>query len=228
MLYGYGTLILQGTLMTLALTVLSAFFSTLLGIVGALCKTSGNSALRYIAAAYTTVIRSIPDLVIMLLVFYNLQIFINWVCDMLGIGLIEINAFTAGVVTLAFIYGAYMTETFRGALESVPRGQIEAALSTGMSDSQVFRKITLPQMIRFALPGFSNNIQVVIKSTALVSIIGLVDIISISQQAGRSTQHLFFFNILAALIYLAFTCATLLALARVGKRFGVGVKEAQL
>lgn len=228
MLYGYGPLILQGTLMTLALTLLSVFFSTVMGIAGALCKTSGNIGLRYMATAYTTVIRSIPDLVIMLLVFYNLQIFLNWVCVMLGVGLVEINAFTAGVVTLAVIYGAYMTETFRGALESVPRGQIEAALSTGMGDALVFRKITLPQMVRFALPGFSNNIQVIIKSTALVSIIGLVDVISISQQAGRSTQHLFFFNILAALIYLAFTCATLLVLSRIGKRFGVGVKEVQL
>src|SRR3546814_10628300 len=83
-------------------------------------------------------------------------------------------------------------------------------------------------MVRFALPGYANNLQVVIKSTALVSILGLVDIIGITQQAGRASQHLFFFNILAALIYLAFTCATLLVLSYVGKRFNVGVKEALL
>lgn len=228
MLYGYGPLILQGTLMTLALTVLSAFCAMLLGMVGALCKTSRSRVLYGIAACYTTAIRSVPDLVIMLLVFYNLQTLVNWLCTLAGIGQIEINAFSAGVVTLAFIYGAYMTETFRGAIESVPRGQIEAGLSTGMSEGMVFRRITLPQMVRHALPGLSNNLQVVIKSTALVSIIGLVDIISISQQAGRSTQHLFFFNILAALIYLGFTCATLVALAWAGKRFSVGVKEAEL
>jgi histidine transport system permease protein len=92
----------------------------------------------------------------------------------------------------------------------------------------VFRLITLPQMIRFALPGYANNVQVVIKSTALVSILGLVDIIGITQQVGRSSQHLFFFNMVAALIYLAFTCATLVALSYVGRRFNAGVKEALL
>lgn len=226
MLYGYGPLILQGTLMTLALTVLSVVCSTLLGVAGALCKTSRSRMLRLLATIYTTLIRSVPDLVIMLLVFYNVQMLVNWICALLGIGLIEINAFGAGVITLAFIYGAYMAETFRGALESVPRGQVEAALSAGMGDGLIFRKITFPQMVRFALPGFGNNIQVIIKSTALVSIIGLVDIISISQQAGKASQHLFFFNIVAALIYLAFTCVTLFALSYAGKRFNVGVKEA--
>lgn len=228
MFYGYGALVLQGTLMTLALTVLSVLFSTLLGIVGALCKTSESRVLRGLAVLYTTAIRSVPDLVLMLLVFYNFQILVNWLCTLLGVAQIEINAFGAGVITLAFIYGAYMTETFRGAFESVPRGEVEAGFSTGMSNWQVFRLITLPQMIRFALPGYSNNVQVVIKSTALVSILGLVDIIGITQQVGRSSQHLFYFNVLAALIYLAFTCATLIVLSYVGKRFNAGVKEALL
>ena len=144
MLYGYGSIIFHGTLMTLALALLSMVCSTVLGIIGALCRTSGSKILRYLALSYTTLIRSVPDLVIMLLVFYNLQILLNIICELLGIALIEIDAFTAGVVTVAFIYGAYMTETFRGALEAVPRGQIEAALSVGMRPGLIFRKVTFP------------------------------------------------------------------------------------
>ncbi|NYT62951.1 ABC transporter permease subunit [Alcaligenaceae bacterium] len=228
MLHGYGAMVLQGTLMTMALALLSMLFATMLGIVGALCSTSRSIVLRYVLLAYTTLIRGVPDLVTMLLVFYNLQVLLNWVCDLLGIGFIEIDAFTAGVVTVSFIYGAYMTETFRGALEAVPRGQIEAGLSTGMSDSFIFRKITFPQLVRFALPGFNNNIQVILKATALVSIIGLVDVISITQQAGQATQSPLFFNLVAAAIYLMFTSIALLCMSYVGKRFNVGVKEASL
>ncbi len=228
MLYGYGSIVLHGTLMTLALALLSIACSTVLGIGGALCRTSSSRALRYVALGYTTLIRSVPDLVIMLLVFYNLQILLNAICELLGIQLIEIDAFTAGVVTVAFIYGAYMTETFRGALEAVPRGQIEAALSVGMRPVLIFRKVTFPQLMRYALPGYSNNIQVIIKATALVSIIGLVDIITVTQQAGQATQHAFFFNILAAAIYLALTSGVMFFLSRIEKRFNLGVKEALL
>ena len=228
MLQGYGSVVLNGTLMTVALALSSLAFSTLLGIGGALCRTSGSKVLRYLALAYTTLIRSVPDLVIMLLVFYSLQEWVNAICESLGIERIEIDAFTAGVVTLAFIYGAYMTETFRGALEAIPRGQIEAAVSTGMGRALIFRKITFPQLMRYALPGYGNNIQVMIKATALVSIIGLVDIISVTQQAGQATQRAFFFNILAAAIYLAFTTGVLLLLARLQKRFNLGVREAAL
>lgn len=228
MLYGYGSIILQGTLMTLALALLSMVCSTLLGIVGALFRTSGSKILRQLALAYTTLIRSVPDLIIMLLVFYNLQIMLNAFCELIGIPLIEIDAFTAGVVTVAFIYGAYMTETFRGALEAIPRGQVEAALSVGMSSSQVFRKVTFPQLMRYALPGYSNNIQVIVKATALVSIIGLVDIITVTQQAGQATQHAFYFNVLAAAIYLALTSGAMWFLGRLEKHFNRGVKEALL
>lgn len=180
------------------------------------------------ALGYTTLIRSMPDLVLMLLVFYSMQILLNSVCELLGIQLIEIDAFTAGIITVSFIYGAYMTETFRGALEAVPSGQIEAALSVGMRPGLIFRKVTFPQLIRYALPGFSNNIQVIIKATALVSIIGLVDIITVTQQAGQATQHAFFFNILAAAIYLALTSGLMFFLSRVEKHVNLGVKEALL
>ncbi len=228
MLYGYAAVILHGTLMTLVLGLLAVLGSTLLGITGALCRISGSKILRYVALAYTTMIRTVPDLVIMLLVFYNLQILLNGLCELIGIERIELDAFTAGIITLSFIYGAYMTETFRGALEAIPGGQIEAALSVGMKSSQIFRQVTFPQLMRYALPGYNNNIQVIIKATALVSIIGLVDIITVTQQAGQATQHAFFFNLLAAAIYLALSSMVMWGLFCLDKRFHRGVKEASL
>lgn len=228
MLYGYGSLIIQGTVVTVALAVLSTICATLVGIAGGLSKSSKLRITRWPTTVYTTAIRSVPDLVIMMLVYYNVQKLVNWICQLLGIQQILVNAFGAGVVTLAFVYGAYMTETFRGAFEAVPRGQVEAGISTGMSNWQIFRMIKLPQMVRFAIPSYSNNVLVLIKATALVSIIGLTDIIAVTQQAGRATGHLFLFNIVAAAIYLAFTCVALAVLSYIRKRYSAGVQEASL
>jgi len=141
---------------------------------------------------------------------------------------IDINPFVAGVITLAFIYGAYFTETFRGAFQSVPTGQIEAAMAYGMTPWQVFRRVLFPQMMRFALPGIGNNWQVLIKATALVSIIGLTDIVKITQDAGRSTMQLFFFSIVAAAIYLAITTVSNLILMWLERRYSAGVRKGQL
>lgn len=228
MLHGYLPLVLEGVSVTAFLAFCAILLSTFIGVLGALLKGSHSKMVRITTDIYTTINRGVPDLVIMLLVFYNLQMLVNYFCALIGIERIEIDAFTAGVVTLAFIHGAYMTETFRGALEAIPLGQIEAGLSTGMSRSAVFRKITFPQMLRYAIPGYSNNIQVVIKSTALVSIIGLVDVISITQQAGRSTQEFFLFNIVAAGVYLSFTCVALFLLSLVNKKVNRGTKGVRL
>ncbi|HAV16263.1 MAG TPA: histidine ABC transporter permease, partial [Acinetobacter nosocomialis] len=202
---GYGPLLLSGTWMTIQLALLSLLLSVIIGLIGASSKLSNIKALRYIATGYTTLIRSVPDLVIMLLLFYSLQLGLNQITEALQMDQIDINPFVAGVITLAFIYGAYFTETFRGAFQSVPTGQIEAAMAYGMTPWQVFRRVLFPQMMRFALPGIGNNWQVLIKATALVSIIGLTDIVKITQDAGRSTMQLFFFSIVAAAIYLAIT-----------------------
>ncbi|AHG62977.1 ABC transporter permease [Advenella mimigardefordensis] len=228
MLYGYGSQIWAGTLATCLLTLLTLVFSIIIGMVGALCKLSSNPVLRWTFTGYTTLIRSVPDLVIMLLVFYNLQELINAICVWAGWQQYQMDAFSAGVTTLSFIYGAYMTETFRGAIQSVPKGQLEAGYATGMAPLTVFRLILLPQLIRYALPGLNNNLQVIIKATALVSIIGLLDIVTVTQQAGRSTQQLFFFNLVAAAIYLCMTAVSLVVLSWLNRRYSVGVREVRL
>ncbi|MFV5483957.1 ABC transporter permease [Acinetobacter baumannii] len=225
---GYGPLLLSGTWMTIQLALLSLLLSVIIGLIGASSKLSNIKALRYIAIAYTTLIRSVPDLVIMLLLFYSLQLDLNQITEALQMDQIDINPFVAGVITLAFIYGAYFTETFRGAFQSVPRGQIEAAMAYGMTPWQVFHRVLFPQMMRFVLPGIGNNWQVLIKATALVSIIGLTDIVKITQDAGRSTMQLFFFSIVAAAIYLAITTVSNLILIWLERYYSAGVRKGQL
>lgn len=225
---GYGPLLLSGTWMTIQLALLSLLLSVIIGLIGASSKLSNIKALRYIATAYTTLIRSVPDLVIMLLLFYSLQLGLNQITEALQMDQIDINPFVAGVITLAFIYGAYFTETFRGAFQSVPRGQIEAAMAYGMTPWQVFHRVLFPQMMRFALPSIGNNWQVLIKATALVSIIGLTDIVKITQDAGRSTMQLFFFSIVAAAIYLAITTVSNLILIWLERHYSAGVRKGQL
>ncbi|NUG52303.1 ABC transporter permease [Acinetobacter lactucae] len=227
-LSGYGPLLLSGTWMTLQLALLSLLLSVIIGLIGASSKLSSIKILRYIVTAYTTLIRSVPDLVIMLLLFYSLQLGLNQITEALQMDQIDINPFVAGVITLAFIYGAYFTETFRGAFQSVPKGQIEAAMAYGMTPWQVFHRVLFPQMMRFALPGIGNNWQVLIKATALVSIIGLTDIVKITQDAGRSTMQLFFFSIVAAAIYLAITTVSNLILMWLERRYSAGVRKGQL
>lgn len=226
--HGYEAQILDGTWMSIKLSLLSLALAIAFGLLGALCKLSRNPLLQRSAQCYSTLIRSVPDLVMMLLMFYSLQIGLNHLTDRLALPQIDIDPFTAGVVTIGFIYGAYFTETFRGAFLAVPRGQIEAGTAYGMSSLLVFRRILFPQMMRFALPGLGNNWQVLVKASALVSIIGLADIIKVTQDAGRSTMQLFYFSWVAAFIFLAITTVSSVLLHRLERRYNTGVKESRL
>ncbi|WP_199260675.1 ABC transporter permease [Paracoccus binzhouensis] len=224
-LNGYGPLILAGLAMTLKLALLAMVGAFLLGLAGAGCKLSRNRALQMLGAAYTTVIRSVPDLVMMLLLFYSLQIWLNRLTDALGWAQIDIDPFSAGAITLAVIYGAYFTETFRGAFKAVHRGQIEAALAYGMAPRTLFRRVLFPQMMRHALPGIGNNWQVMIKATALVSLIGLNDLIKATQDAGKGSGQFFYFSILGALIFLALATVINLVVLLLERRFSAGTRR---
>ncbi|WP_458369721.1 ABC transporter permease [Pseudomonas fluorescens] len=225
---GYAPLIMSGTWVTIKLAILSLLISVLIGLMGASSKLSNSRLLRGLSTGYTTLVRSIPDLVIMLLLFYSIQIFLNHITEWLDVDQIVINPFVAGVVTLSFIYGAYFTETFRGAFQAVPRGLIEAAVAYGMSPREVFKRVLFPQMMRFALPGIGNNWQVLIKATALVSIIGLSDIVKATQDAGKSSMQLFYFTIVGAFVYLAITTISSIVLTWLEHHYSVGVRKAEL
>ncbi|KAH8269259.1 hypothetical protein KR044_013005 [Drosophila immigrans] len=205
MLQGYSQLIFEGALVTLELALSSVVLAVVIGLIGAGGKLSHNPFISGLFGAYTTLIRGVPDLVLMLLIFYGLQIALNNITTLLGFAQIDIDPLGAGIITLGFIYGAYFTETFRGAYLAVPKGQIEAATAYGFSGAQIFRRILFPAMMRFALPGIGNNWQVILKATALVSILGLNDVVKATQLAGKGTYQPFFFAIVAGVVYLIFT-----------------------
>jgi histidine transport system permease protein len=225
---GYGPQIIAGTITTVELSILSLLVSFFIGLLGASAKLSKNRIVSGIATVYTTVIRGVPDLVLMLLLFYSLQIWLNEATDYFNMDQLNLDPFTSGVITLGFIYGAYFTETFRGAFMAVPRGQLEAARSFGMRPSLVFRRILFPQMMRYALPGLANNWQVILKATALVSIIGWSDIIKATQDAGKGTFRMFYFSVLAAVVYLVLTTLSNGVLLFLERKYSVGVRKAVL
>src|SRR5471030_2085673 len=228
MFYGYAQLIINGSLVTLELALSSVLLSVVIGLFGASAKLSRNRPLVAIFNGYTTLIRGVPDLVLMLLIFYGLQIALNSVTESLGLTQIDIDPMSAGIITLGFIYGAYFTETFRGAFMAVPRGQIEAATAFGFSGSQIFRRILFPAMMRFALPGIGNNWQVILKATALVSLLGLNDVVKATQLAGKGTYQPFYFAIVAGVVYLIFTTLSNGVLLWLERRYSLGVKRAEL
>jgi arginine/ornithine transport system permease protein len=225
----YYLAILQGSVMTVGVSLAALLVSVVLGLAGAAAKLSGRPALVALATVYTTLIRGIPELVLMLLIFYGGSIGLNHLMESLGSEtVIDINPFVAGVLTIGFIYGAYMTETFRGAMLAIPKGQAEAAWAFGMSRSQTFIRITAPQMVRYALPGFTNNWLVLIKATALVSLIGLQEMTYLAKQASAATRSPFIFFIFTAALFLIYTTVSLVALKKLNARFSLGTQRVQL
>lgn len=227
MLYGYLPAILEGLWLTLRVAAVSLAVACLFGLAGAVAKLSRSAAARWAAGTYTTLIRGMPELVLMLLIFYGGQIAINRVADAQGWGYIDIDPFFAGVVTIGFIFGAYLTETFRGAILAVPRGQSEAALAFGMTRRQVLWRIVLPQMVRHAIPGFANNWLIMIKASALVSIIGLDDMVHRASLAAATTRAPFTFYMAIAGIYLAITSLSIFVLSRLEARYSLGVRKVE-
>jgi His/Glu/Gln/Arg/opine family amino acid ABC transporter permease subunit len=225
MLHGYGPAILGGLWVTLTVAAASLTVACVFGLAGAIAKLYGGRGVRWAAETYTTLIRGLPDLVLMLAIFYGGQILINHLGDRFGWGYVDVPPFAAGVLTIGFIFGAYLTETFRGAILAIPKGQIEAALAYGLRPGQVVRRVMLPQMIRHAIPGFANNWLVMVKATALVSIIGLDDMVHRANMAAAATREPFTFFVAIGGIYLAITSLSIFALSRLEKRYSLGVKK---
>jgi len=225
----YYLSILQGSLLTVAVSLCSLVVAVILGLLGASARLSGRPVAVALGTAYTSVIRGIPDLVLMLLVFYGGTMGLNHLMELMGSKRsVDINPFLAGVLTLGFIYGAYMTETFRGAILAIPQGQSEAAWAFGMGRTQTFLRIIAPQMVRYALPGFTNNWLVLIKSTALVSLIGLKEMTYLSKQASAATRSPFEFFLFSAALFLVFTSVSLYVLRKINARYSLGTRRGEL
>jgi His/Glu/Gln/Arg/opine family amino acid ABC transporter permease subunit len=223
----YRNLLFEGTLVTIQLAIFSLILSVFLGLIGASAKLSSNRLWQKLAGLYTTLVRGVPDLVLMMLLFYGGQQILNDLGELTGWwDYLELNQFSAGVFSIGFVFGAYMTETFRGAILAIPRGQIEAGIACGMTPFKIFMRITWPQMVRFALPSFTNNWLVLVKATALVSVIGLHDLVWNASSAGRSVREPFTFMFAVLIIYLILTAVSDVGLRWLDRKYSVGVRKA--
>lgn len=224
-LVNYMPILLKGTLVTIELGILSLLLAVTLGLLGAWGKLSKSRLGNFIASAYTTLIRGVPDLVLMLLLYFGGQTLLNEIGEATGWWeYVEISRFSAGVLTIGVIFGAYMTETFRGAFLAVSPGQIEAGIAYGMQKSQIFCRIIWPQLIRYALPGLGNNWLVLLKTTALVSVIGLQDLVYLANTAGRTTQEPFTFFAAILSIYLILSSISDVGLRWLDNKYHVGTR----
>lgn len=210
---GWGDELAVGLSMTLRLAFLAYAMGLVLGMIGAVLKLYGPKFAKRTIEAITTVIRGLPELLIVFMVFYGGGKFFEAV---LGLFVtdhrVELNPFAAGVLSLGLVQGAYATDVFRGAIAAVSRGQVEAALIVGMGHSQAFWRIVIPQMLRYAIPGLGHLWIVILKQTALVSVIGLEDLLRLADLAISNTRLPFVFYSAVAVIYIVLGLASMIAL----------------
>lgn len=199
-------MLLEGLKMTLLVGICAMIMAILFGLLGAWGKLSESKWINFLADTYTTVVRGVPELILLLLVYFGVPTLIQDVSASLGYEItVDLNPFLAGFLTIGFIYGAFCTEVLRGAFLSVPRGQMEAARAIGMSPILAFRRVQFPLAMRLALPGLSNVWMVLIKATALISIIQLDEIMRSAKIASTATHKPFTFFFLASLLFLVIT-----------------------
>ncbi len=198
---GYGDELLWGLLRTLQIAVFAYAIALIIGCFGALGKLYGGPLTRGLLEVYTTVIRSVPSLVLILLLYYAGTDSLNALLQSIGVGPVEFNGLVVAVLVLGLIFGGYVTEVFRAAIQSVPIGQFEAAKAYGMSPMQMLRRITLPAMLPNAIPGLANLWLNCTKDTALISLVGYTELILATKQAAGATKMYLPFLVTAALLY---------------------------
>lgn len=225
-LHGYGPLLLDGAWLTVKVAFASVALGLVFGLIGATAKLSKSVVARGAATTYTAVVRGIPELLLLLIIFYGGSLLVQQIWRGLGSdSYVEIQPFVAGTFTLGFVFGAYATEVFRGAILSVPKGQVEAAYAVGMGQFQMFRRVMLPQVWRFALPGLGNLWLVLLKDTSLISVVNLNELMYNSRSAAGATREPFTFFVAAAVIYLGFTIVSMIVLQYSERRARRGVRQ---
>lgn len=202
---GWGGVLLHGLLNSIQIAVGGYAFGLLLGVGGAFGKLYGGPILRDLMECYTTIVRAVPELVLILLLYYAGTDALNHVLNLIGIGTIDISGLAAGIFVIGVVQGAYSTEVLRGAIKAVPAGQIEAARAYGMSPFKVMTRVTLPAMLPYAIPGLSNLWLIATKDTALLAVVGFSELTLVTRQAAGATKAYILFFCAAGALYLALT-----------------------
>ena len=220
---GWGDELFFATLMTIAVATAAILIGFVLAAIFTAFKLSKNKILNLIGGIYTTVFRGVPELLVIYLFFFGGSGAVMYVAKIFGYdGYIEVNAFITGAISIGIISGAYSTEVFRGAIQSINTGQFEASKVLGLRKKIYYYKIIIPQMLRLALPNISNVWQITLKDTSLISVTGLVEIMRQSYIAAGSTRDPLFFYSFAAVLYLLLTFLSLKLFNKLEKNYSRG------
>ena len=220
---GWGDEMARGVLVTFELAAGAYLLGLFIGIFGAIARRSDVRGLSHLAAGYSTAFRALPELVVISIIYFGGSLAAGEVLSWFGSGgYVEVDALTSGILALGLVQGAYQTEVFRGAIQAVPAGQWEAARAIGLGFGITFFKIILPQVWRLAFPGMSNLWMTVLKETALVSAIGLEDVVRSAQMAAASTRSPFIFFTAVVMAYLAITAFSNSVIAKLEVRVNRG------
>ena len=220
---GWGDELFYATLMTIAVSITAMFIGFLFALIFTPLKLSKNKFLNFIANSYTTIIRGVPELLVIYLFFFGGTGAVMFVASIFGYNeYIEINAFITGAFAIGIISGAYSTEVFRGAIQSIDKGQFEASKVLGLNKFAQFFRIILPQTLRLAIPNLSNVWQITLKDTSLISVTGLVEIMRQSYIAAGSTRDPLLFYSFAAVLYLMLTFLSMKLINRLETKYSRG------
>ena len=220
---GWGDELLIATMMTIAVSITAMIIGFLFALIFTPLKLSKSKFLNLIGNSYTTVIRGVPELLVIYLFFFGGSGAVMYVASIFGYNeYIEINAFITGSFAIGIISGAYSTEVFRGAIQSIDKGQFEASKVLGLKKPVHFFKVIMPQMLRLAIPNLSNVWQITLKDTSLISVTGLVEIMRQSYIAAGSTRDPLFFYSFAAVLYLLLTFLSMKLINKLEIRYSRG------
>lgn len=202
---GWGGVLLQGLLATMQIAIGGYLLGLIIGLGGAIGKLYGGPVMRDLLEVYTTVVRAVPELVLILLLYYAGTDLLNQFLALLGYGAVDISGLAAGIFVIGVVQGAYSTEVMRGAIKSIPPGQLEAARAYGMSPTKMLQRVTIPAMLPYAIPGLANLWLIATKDTALLAVVGFSELTLMTRQAAGTTKHYMLFFMTAGAIYLAVT-----------------------
>ncbi|HTO31742.1 MAG TPA: ABC transporter permease [Pararhizobium sp.] len=222
---GWGGVLLNGLLNSIIIAAGGYAFGLALGIGGAVGKLYGGPITRDLMECYTTIVRAVPELVLILLLYYAGTDLLNHLLGFLGVGQVDISGLVAGIFVIGIVQGAYSTEVLRGAIKAVPAGQIEAARAYGMSPTKVMTRITLPAMLPYAIPGLSNLWLIATKDTALLAVVGFSELTLVTRQAAGATKAYLLFFCAAGALYLALTLVSDLVIKIIERRARRGFVE---
>ena len=220
---GWGGALLRGLGKSVQIALGAYLLGLTIGFLGAMGKLYGGVVLRWVLEIYTTVIRAVPELVLILLLYYAGTGLLNRTLESMGYQPINVSGVAAGVAVLGIVMGAYATEVIRGAIQSVPTGQMEAASAYGMSRKLSIRRILLPAMMPLALPGLANLWLIVTKDTALLAVVGFEELATVTRQAAGKTRSYLSFYIAAAVLYLCLTLVSNMIIRRLENHFRRGM-----